>query len=152
MIAKEGKASAPKSLGLGVSLSDIVPFEEPCHVTRFSLPKPPDMHTGSTSGKKKALAPVPCRGITHVRDSLAVPTDIVSARKSSVASNDSRNSSGSVYTDQLSWNQRDLAPYASQEDGDTDPSASCANTGPVSYSSDSASLDGTLELLMMAGK
>lgn len=107
-------------------MSELIPFEEPAHVTSFHTPGLTDPPSASKQAKMGH-----CESTGRLTDTLAIPTDICTARRGSSA----EDLLGSSKADRM-----EELIEGKEEDG-----------GHLS-SSDSATLDGVIELLMMAGR
>ncbi|XP_055389006.1 LOW QUALITY PROTEIN: uncharacterized protein LOC129618227, partial [Condylostylus longicornis] len=125
LAAREGNAVVPSALGTKIAKEDLLPFEEPAHVTHF--------HSPARIGPAKESPKLrPVESTNRLIDTLAIPTDIGSARRGSFSSIDSHveGPSGLDRTETIEEEEEE---------------------GPGS-SSDSSTLDGVIELLMMAGR
>lgn len=121
LLAREGNATVPPILGTKLKKDEFLPFEEAAFVTRFHTPDFPRLPTTKSSSKL-----TPCDSTSRLVDSLAIPTDIVSAHP------------GSLITNSREMDMED--PVIEEQEENESPS------------SDSSSLDGVIELFMMTGR
>jgi glutamate synthase domain-containing protein 1 len=145
LVAKESAVKLPLALNYVKDITSLLPFEEPCHVPSFTLPHYPDRFINHDM-KKRGEPPVACGGVQHVRDSLAVPTDVVSAHQNPVISND-------VFSfPKEDTEESNVFESESELDYSFSQSDSFEETNNIQHSSDSALFDGIVDLLMMTGR